>query len=469
MWVQARRDWVGSDLAMWPGNPAQSPEWFIGSPDTQKYDYDYHYGFGATIGGSDATMNMVFGGAGIDMRVGTLASFPGTGAVSVTGLGFKPDAIYFTCNDARNYGYHFTAGPITSFGACDRSLNQWGASRSAAWLSSGGKGNQWTETGIMAWGSGKIYVESMDDDGFTLNGNWTRSHVNYCAFKIDSGEVKVGHFEQPATTAPPSFVQSLTGFGFNPKAVMIGSAYLDDRWAAGGSRENTLYDGHGWAQGFASWEGLDWMDVPTWQRVYQTDMNVGGFYQEDASFRLAFIGGVSPSSTDTVGKVIHQYNALTGNIVAKAKASFPAGGIDLTWSTSTGQLGSQTGGTVGPMRYGYMAFGADELWDGSLDASVSGSGNPALPHGPGVPVGGLSFMCNHCHFQEAGNCGYFMDEANGMGEAITGNYRNVHGPSYGGGGANDWLGHLDSRSYIFKDSAVYTPLNVFQPGIIRRV
>lgn len=140
-----------------------------------------------------------------------------------TGVGFQPDAVLVVSP----FIYQQGAAPASSSSAygCVRSL--WASGDSVALsgqvYGSDAKGVQKADKAISATSESAIRNEatltSLDADGFTLN--WTTvtdsNNTRFYAISLKGLQVAVGAFNQATSTGD----QSVTGLGFQPKALLL--------------------------------------------------------------------------------------------------------------------------------------------------------------------------------------------------------------------------------------------------------
>lgn len=165
------------------------------------------------LGGPDLT----------NVALGTFTPPAATGSQSITGVGFKPDAIFCfqgidngtipSDDTASNYQSHIGFGTSSS------------ARGYAGWRGTGGSGawhEQSTVKVLGAIGSAGIFIEadltSLDSDGFTLNySTATAGSTGIFYLALKGALFSVGSFNQPTSTGN----QANTGVGFRPSALLL--------------------------------------------------------------------------------------------------------------------------------------------------------------------------------------------------------------------------------------------------------
>ncbi len=189
---------------------------------------------GFTINNSGAVsaylMNyLALGGSDITNAKILTVSLPGaTGSQAITGLGFQPDAAiiigkFGTASVASRS--HFTLSFLSSsslaFSSSDYAAAAGGgtASQTTGQKAIKGLGNVSGATAL----DFEATLTSFDSDGLTLNwgtvATGTLTAQNYYILCIKGIQTTSGQITQPAT----SISQSITGFGFTPKALFVGS------------------------------------------------------------------------------------------------------------------------------------------------------------------------------------------------------------------------------------------------------
>lgn len=276
---------------------------------------------------------LALGGSDIANTVtGTFAMNSTTGSQSVTGLGFTPDVVFFSVVNATALGSVNTHYAL-SYGAAT-ATSQWGvavAGRSGAGTSNTRRAFRTNACGIICYSNSDAVevafnIVSMDVDGFTINisgaaGAGTTYQVAYTAIK--GGRWKVGTFQQPTTTGN----QSVTGVGFEPSGVIIGSASHD----AISGVPVTARLSYGFATGSSN----------------QQSVWVG---DEDA-----IVGNTNADSRYATNRVVMFYDEAGGGApTAQAEASYVSNDVDgftVNWTTADTT-----------QRYmGYVAFGASPV------------------------------------------------------------------------------------------------------------
>lgn len=150
------------------------------------------------------------------------------GSVSVTGLGFQPDALLTFATSQP--GFSFFDNGLLHIGATD-GTNQWTGGLHWPDLPAGGTttSSVWKDDRLMALSFNSVLtfeveITSLDVDGFTVNTLTAAGgdqKICYLAFR---GAYKVGTAQVPGATG----LQSITGLGFQPTAVWMASAEIDD-------------------------------------------------------------------------------------------------------------------------------------------------------------------------------------------------------------------------------------------------
>lgn len=210
---------------------------------------------------------LAIGGDGVRAKVVGWTAATSTGNKAVTGVGFRPQVVF-----------HISGGGITAssptsgvnasigLGAMDASGNQWAISA----LSADGLGTtdaqrvQLNDAAYVAINntpgiSAEAAWVSMDSDGFTTNFSTTTSAYQVASLALAGLRAKVGTFAK--TTASATASQSVTGVGFQPKALFLASNQLTA--SAGASSDTRLAVGvsDGTTQGAAVFSDDDAQDI----------------------------------------------------------------------------------------------------------------------------------------------------------------------------------------------------------------
>lgn len=317
----------------------------LGTNAAMPFSHTYDY-FDLYFDGTGATMPpyhwpyMIFGGSSFQAKVGRF-----TGS-TVTGVGFQPDCILifgngYTDNDNQPTYFHF--GVATGTAAAE----QWSTYTFRNYLA--------TPIGRRYWRDGKVLqnaaLQSFDSDGFTIDTATSNTYI-YVAIKDPLGTFKAGYGQQPTTNT----TQSVTGLGFNPGALLMGSAGL--------AANNTESNDFGAFFGFAA--------------------DPDGVVIQQA-------GGMHSAIADTSNPYAHLYDDRVLEIKQRAGGSysskgtaivaFVTDGFDLTWSNADGAQ----------RRYGWLAFETLEPY-GGLETTLFlnawfGTPGATLPYS-GVPLNG---------------------------------------------------------------------------------
>lgn len=177
---------------------------------------------------------MVIGGNGTEVDAKAISwQTPSTAiSKSVTGVGFSPDVII-----------HFDAATVAgttthaafNIGVMDANGNQWASSSYAsdAAGTSVTAGGQRTDSAILSTSAAASFTSratftSMDADGFTLNfATNTAGTRDIYSLALKGLQVKAGTYNKSTTWSgcPASCVQSVTGVGFEPSAVLFASIF----------------------------------------------------------------------------------------------------------------------------------------------------------------------------------------------------------------------------------------------------
>jgi hypothetical protein len=170
------------------------------------------------------------------------------GTLAIGGVGFQPDACLHIGNASMPTGLPASiAGAAMGVGVMDKLGNQW-AGHLKSWdaqtggYTKGGSSDSYAFLADLSTGQGNApeisaAFASMNADGFSLafdqvnNGN-ARAAASLC---LKGPRIRVGDFTKTAGAAPAS--QSVSGVGFPPKAVLLGSTFSPDgSFASAGER-----------------------------------------------------------------------------------------------------------------------------------------------------------------------------------------------------------------------------------------
>jgi hypothetical protein len=168
---------------------------------------------------------IAIGGPSVSARVVSWQASSATGNKSVTGVGFKPDVVL---NAFPQSTFPDLASATFGIGAMDGNGNQWANfifSADAKPTSDTQRGQQ-TNAAIFTFDNSQTVMKkasfvSMDADGFTVNFSIATGTVPEISLALKGVNVKVGNFSKSTASAPAS--QSVTGVGFQPRAVLLSS------------------------------------------------------------------------------------------------------------------------------------------------------------------------------------------------------------------------------------------------------
>lgn len=218
---------------------------------------------------------IAFGGTDLtNATIKTITTPTSTGNVAYTGVGFKPDAIILIGSGI--------GAPPTSAGAAQFGLGFGVSSTQRGYISFGdGASAAHKEMttkvfGIVADQSTTLEeadLVSLDSDGFTLNWTTTRLGDFVAVLCLKGGQYFVGSDTQKTSTG----TKATTGVGFQPTAIMLGSANAVASSAIGTNLRLSLGAGSG-----TSARGSQWVDntVSTYNsnmdRAHILQMKTGG-------------------------------------------------------------------------------------------------------------------------------------------------------------------------------------------------
>ena len=256
-----------------------------------------------------------------------------TGNKAVTGVGFVSNLVLHA-----HLGYDFTSAAGNSatnahlgLGVMDAAGNQWATTvfsldRTSVGNSDTQRGQQ-TDGCIYSFDNGltvqkKASFVSMDSDGFTVNftNATSNSASQVISLALTDLNVKAGNFSKNTTTAPPTQSQSVTGVGFQPKALLLASFQTSAQASPLTQTRFGLGASDGTTQGSSAFADQD--NVAT--------SNVDGI--------------------DKTSKAFMVVNNNTPAIGAEADlASMDSGGFTLSWTTNN----------TTATEILYLAFGSD--------------------------------------------------------------------------------------------------------------
>jgi hypothetical protein len=298
----------------------------IGSSPTADGNYDDN---GVTFVAPVEYPSLQLGGANIERRFGVLNGLP-IGDNPVAGLGFlgngKPDVIFFST--AVDYGYGdngVTNNALHAFGVAGKdssgNLSQWGWSMNKGWYYVPNN-TAWSEDCVLPWFGSGAEVLSLDSDGFTLRSDmvWP-GLIGWVALKLHGGgnRVEVGAYSRSLSTGWQNI-----SLGLDPSAV----------WIVTGERTTharTNAEPHALGTGYADVLG---------NRGWSHGMTVAG---DQRSTGQNLSKGPMPQRVDSGGNWDYGF-------------TYPGSSMIQTyWYTAA----------PAAWRHGYVAFQADESWDGS--------------------------------------------------------------------------------------------------------
>lgn len=267
---------------------------------------------------------------------GSFACPGSTGSQAVTGVGFKPKAVFFFYNEKTADGS--AAGGALGFGISDASANQFANSISDDdALGTSNTGNSTSLVSAIRYDSASqaaVYqaaVTSMDTDGFTVNWTTVSSGVVISYLAIGGADVraKVGNVIKAAVTGN----QAVTGVGFQPTMVLNNIA----RSASSGAAASTYMDigvAKSSSSRWLSWGGGGDNVTPT--RAYRAQRTDGfSVIRSSNSTLLSEADFVSMDSDGfTINWTTNDGGAQRVKYLALAGASFAIGSF--TQKTSTG-------------------------------------------------------------------------------------------------------------------------------------
>lgn len=182
--------------------------------DLVSFDAD---GFTLNFSTVDSTARLIgyIALGGSDLTNAFIKSFlpPGaTGNQSITGVGFKPDAIFFLSAGVGG------APPSNNTGVCNIIFGFTDGTNQKALFYNTVKQSQQVSKVIAKAAAILATLTSFDSDGFTLNYTAIEAKYNF-ALCLKGGKYKVGVFNQATSTGN----QSVTGVGFQPTGVILAS------------------------------------------------------------------------------------------------------------------------------------------------------------------------------------------------------------------------------------------------------
>jgi hypothetical protein len=165
----------------------------------------------------------------LSRKVGTFTCATSTGNQAVTGLGFQPKMVLFYWI-ASTQGLSYADGMYLAVGAASSSTARWvmSISNSDALTDSNCSRSFHSDRCLFQVDASEATLcsadfVSMDADGFTLNWTVANSVVrDICYVALGGSDLSafVGNFDLAAGTGN----QSVTGFGFQPKAMLFGNS-----------------------------------------------------------------------------------------------------------------------------------------------------------------------------------------------------------------------------------------------------
>lgn len=195
----------------------------------QSMDADgFTINWSSAFGSSGATIHyMAIGGSGISCKVGEWTSSASTGNDAVTGVGFRPDLVFF-------FGAGWTTSSSNNSDAWGLSVGVSDAFTRQASFSTVSQDNvgtsvtyryQRSDECIASVNNGALTVAreatfvGSQSDGFTVN--WTTAVAGKAVYLAVAGvAAKVGTVTQPTSTGN----QAITGLGFQPSALWMMSS-----------------------------------------------------------------------------------------------------------------------------------------------------------------------------------------------------------------------------------------------------
>lgn len=176
---------------------------------------------------ANRTLYMAFGGTSLtNVKVGGGTVTSGTGAISFTGVGFRPDLLIFLVKPTSGNGDHENAQMAMGWA---NGLTQagWSCFYDDESSPTNSVGVLLPDTAVITTSAAGIsnsaQLSTMDSDGFTLN-RLVSSGVNYAmaymAFKFSDIVTKIGVETQGTSTG----TKATTGLSQTPQAMLLGGA-----------------------------------------------------------------------------------------------------------------------------------------------------------------------------------------------------------------------------------------------------
>ena len=310
--------------------------------DLRSFDADgFSLTYGTVVTGTSYSVEYVaLGGTDItNVVVGSFLVATSTGAQSVAGIGFKPNAMLFSSGVAQTGAAQASAAGVEQFmgwatSSTSQSASSWvdrdaqADGRAKSWLNSA---NCILKLGQLGVSNAVASLTSFDANGFTVN--WSTivaaaqtSMVYYLA--VSGGQWFVGQFLQATSTG----VQNVTGVGFIPGAILFTSQNKVAAVTTSNNYQTTLGAAVSATQRFSLWAGARNTSDPTEADKYLTQSNVIALLTTTATPVVSSLADFS--SFDTDGFTI---NWSTVNSIIQPVVSFLAVGANAVGGVTTTQ------------------------------------------------------------------------------------------------------------------------------------
>lgn len=273
-------------------------------------------------------VNYIAFGGDVDTFSDSANFAAGTGNQSITGVGFQPTGVLLLA--------HFSGAFYNSAMGWTDGTNQgaWDGESESAQAASDTWRLLLNDRVFAISGNGTINrdisIVSLDPDGFTVNCAATAGAIGLAYICFSGVSIKVGNFLQATT---PS-VQSVSGFGFSPGAVMFGSVGQTAQTTVQTENKFTLGVTDGSSHAVSSVHDTDTSD-PT--------VSVG-YHNAGAALAAITANATAASSTTE----------------ALATAALASDGVSLTWSAADATQRQWT----------YMAFEGEPIAAGGEQSHV---------------------------------------------------------------------------------------------------
>ncbi len=253
---------------------------------------------------------MLIGGAGVAAKVVNWQAPGTTGPKAVTGVGFQPDLVLNMSgsNSLLNAAPALKQGAELALGAMNKAGEQW---VTASFINDADNSSpvavrsQRTDA---AFAVASVFPDgifahlasfsSMDADGFTLDFSQASNATQAVSLALRGVDSKLGSFN---TVSGPSAIQSITGVGFQPAAVMLGT------WGSPASA--SVLDYARFALGAS--DGVEQGAIGIWQTSSASTLNYGA---------------------QSTGRVVNKPGSAGVILSAATLSSLDSDGFTLNWS-----------------------------------------------------------------------------------------------------------------------------------------